>query len=327
MDRAGRTDLPVIVAHADWSAGAAKRWLARAIWQGGYYLACEPEPVSEPAGLLAGLLKQRPSQGAVLAGFDFPIGLPRRYAHAAGIEDFLTWLQGVGHGEWADFFSVASSPTQINLHQPFYPLKPGNTSRQHLLDGLGLKTLDDLLRQCDRSHAGRRAACPLFWTLGGQQVGKAAISGWQAILLSAGLDAELAIWPFAGELKRLFQPGGVVVCETYPAEYYCSLGVCFSPPRRGRRSGKRVQSERAANAQALLDWAARAGLSLTAGLEQALQNGFGPQARGEDQFDAVVGLFGMLAVVLGNQPPGEPYDEVVRRVEGWIIGQKQPRLE
>jgi hypothetical protein len=35
----------------------------------------------------------------------------------------------------------------------------------------------------------------------------------------------------------------------------------------------------------------------------------------------VVGLFGMLNVVLGRLPCGEPDDPVVRRIEGWILGQ------
>lgn len=41
---------------------------------------------------------------------------------------------------------------------------------------------------------------------------------------------------------------------------------------------------------------------------------------GEDRFDAVVGLLGMLDVVLGNRRPGEPEDDTTR-IEGWILGQ------
>jgi hypothetical protein len=32
-------------------------------------------------------------------------------------------------------------------------------------------------------------------------------------------------------------------------------------------------------------------------------------------------LFGMLEVVLGKREPGEPKDEHIRNVEGWILGQ------
>jgi hypothetical protein len=51
-----------------------------------------------------------------------------------------------------------------------------------------------------------------------------------------------------------------------------------------------------------------------------IEDGFGPGG-GDDRFDAAVGLFGMLNVVLGRRPSGEPDDPVVRRIEGWILGQ------
>jgi hypothetical protein len=35
----------------------------------------------------------------------------------------------------------------------------------------------------------------------------------------------------------------------------------------------------------------------------------------------VVGLFGLINVVRGARPSGEPEDPVVRRIEGWILGQ------
>jgi hypothetical protein len=43
--------------------------------------------------------------------------------------------------------------------------------------------------------------------------------------------------------------------------------------------------------------------------------------KGDDAFDAVVGLFGMLEVVLGRREPGESKGEQIRDVEGWILGQ------
>ena len=49
-------------------------------------------------------------------------------------------------------------------------------------------------------------------------------------------------------------------------------------------------------------------------------DGFGGGADGEDRFDAVVGLWGMLDVALGNRAPGEP-DDKTTWVEGWILGQ------
>lgn len=42
---------------------------------------------------------------------------------------------------------------------------------------------------------------------------------------------------------------------------------------------------------------------------------------GGPRFDAVAGLLSMLAVVGGERESGPPEDAVVRKVEGWILGQ------
>jgi hypothetical protein len=52
------------------------------------------------------------------------------------------------------------------------------------------------------------------------------------------------------------------------------------------------------------------------------RDAFGAADDGEDPFDAVLGLLGMLAVLLGHRPVGIVDDEEVRRVEGWILGRK-----
>jgi hypothetical protein len=43
---------------------------------------------------------------------------------------------------------------------------------------------------------------------------------------------------------------------------------------------------------------------------------------GDDAFDTVVGLFGMLQVCLDQRPRDEPDDREIRDVEGWILGRK-----
>lgn len=111
-----------------------------------------------------------------------------------------------------------------------------------------------------------------------------------------------------------------MIAETYLAEFYTHLGVTFSPHRVGARSGKRVRSERLANAATLFAWAARAGVDLDPGLGAAIRDGFGMAPDGDDPFDDAVGLLGMLNVVLGYRPAGELEDETVRKVEGWILG-------
>jgi hypothetical protein len=73
----------------------------------------------------------------------------------------------------------------------------------------------------------------------------------------------------------------------------------------------------------LLAWAEWTGVALEPGLRAALADGFGAQPEGEDPFDTAVGLLGALNVALGLREPGEPRDERVRRVEGWILGQRQ----
>ena len=319
--------LPAVVAHADWSVAPGKRQVAVAVRQGdGRYLAGPVQKVGVGGGLLGriGVPRERPA-GAVVLGFDFPIGLPRAYAALVGVVDFRSALPGFGSGEWADFYLVATSREEVGWRRPFYPATPGgkgDRARWHLHEALGL---DDaaLLRRCERPWAEA-----LFWTLGGRQVGKAAIDGWRGLLAPALRDGRLdvAVWPFDGPLDELVARGGVVVVETYPRELYGHLGVSFlrapgSPPRSKRR-----QADRSANAAALLGWAEASGTVLARALREAVVSGFGPGAGGEDQFDAVAGLFGMLNVLLGGRDPGVPAgDEAVRRVEGWILGRSADR--
>jgi hypothetical protein len=252
--------------------------------------------------------------GSVLIGFDFPIGLPVAYAERVNVRDFLALLTELGRGEWAEFFAVAERPDQIGLRRPFYPQRPGGTSRRHLLDALQME-YDDLLRLCDRRSAGHGAAAALFWTMGPQQVGKAAIRGWTEVLIptlrSGGGD--VAVWPFDGELHRLLASNRVVFAETYPAEFYRQLGIALKP-------GKRSQSARRATASTLISRARTANVELSPRLESAIKDGFGPHPDGEDPFDATVGLLGMLEVVLGYRAPSEPDGERIRRVEGWMLG-------
>jgi SAM-dependent methyltransferase len=308
------TSLPLLVVHADWGSDPRKRWMARAILENERYLAKAPEPVGDPSTLLY-RLRASSGRGAVLVGFDFPIGLPATYAARVGVQDFLALLPRLGAGKWSDFYTVAERPDEISPLKPFYPQRPGGTAMRYLLDALEVKTGNDLLRRCDRGYPGRPAAAPLFWTMGPKQVGKAAISGWRDLLVSAlrSPDLDLAIWPFDGELRELLKPGRTVIVETYPAEFYRHLGI--------KLGSKREQEDRRANSPTLLQWTDEATVNLTPEMHAAIRNGFGPSPDGEDPFDAVVGLFGMLNVVLGRRPPGEPTDTTIRRVEGWMLGQ------
>lgn len=321
MSQCGR--LPDLVAHADWGKDPAKQWLALARLAGGRYRATEPRQVGDARELRSGLRQLAGPDGMVMAGFDFPIGVPDAYAARAGVARFPDLLLELGSGDWVDFYRVAAKPQDINIRRPFYPQAPGGKSRSHLLRGLGLDSADQLRRRCDLPTATRRAACPVFWTLGANQVGRGAISGWRDVVAPAlrGGAGPVRIWPFDGLLRDLLQPGFVVLAETYPAEFYHHLGIRF-PRVAGQPSGKRMPAGRQANAPALFRMAGSLGVELDPALEAAISDGFGADAYGDDRFDAVVGLFGVLNVLLGRRASGEPRGEPFLKVEGWILGQE-----
>lgn len=165
---------------------AAKRWMAVATLERGRYRAHAPEPVGDSATLLERLRDRAPRGGAVLVGFDFPMGLPARYSESVGVTDFLALLPRLGTAEWAGFYDVARLPEEVGPYRPFYPHRHfAGVTQRHLLHGVGLDGMRDLLRACDLGHEGRRTATSIFWTFGPQQVGKATIHGWREVLAPA----------------------------------------------------------------------------------------------------------------------------------------------
>jgi hypothetical protein len=54
-----------------------------------------------------------------------------------------------------------------------------------------------------------------------------------------------------------------------------------------------------------------------------LAEGFGTDAAGEDRFDSLVGLLGLIGVLEGLRPDLVPDDPWVRRWEGWVLGQTE----
>ena len=317
------TNLPALVAHADWGSDPEKRWMAFAVRQkDGDYLAHSPKLVGDLNKFIE-CLRVCSGGATIMIGFDFPIGLPRQYAEKVKVDNFLELLPQLGEGEWRQFYCVAEKCDEINLNRPFYPKRPGGTSQAHLSHGLGMN-IADLRRECEREVRKdgkliRRAASPLFWTLGGQQVGKAAIIGWREVLSPALKIGDVAIWPFSGHLVDLLERCGVVIAETYPAEYYSH----FEKPLLGENKSKRNQEHRKECAKILFEWAANVPVKFTQVMRDSLEDGFTLSKGGEDPFDATVGLCGMLNVLLGNKPLYEPQDERIRRIEGWILGQSQ----
>ena len=47
-------------------------------------------------------------------------------------------------------------------------------------------------------------------------VGKAALKGWEQVLVPALIDNSVRLWPFQGKLESLFLPGPTVIEETLP---------------------------------------------------------------------------------------------------------------
>jgi hypothetical protein len=241
-----------------------------------------PEPVGDASTLLHRLSNRGGGQ-SIVVGFDFPIGIPAAYADRAGIERFTDLLARLGTGDWDSFYDVAEMPDEIDLCRPFYPRrnrKKGEVKQHHLLDALDVSSMSELLRVCERPTNGRGAACPLFWTLGAKQVGKAAIGGWRDVLAPAAGDPDMdvGLWPFDGDLGDLVAKKSVVIAETYPAEACTHLGL--TPPGAGW--SKRRQEDRKAQRTKLLDWVARRPVDLALELAVAVEEGFGPREDAEE---------------------------------------------
>jgi hypothetical protein len=302
-----------IVAHADWSVDPRKRWVAVAHRDQTIWRLAAPVLVGDVATFFA-RLRTLANGGAVALGVDLPLGLPRAYATRLPERDFLHFLTTTATRP--DFFQVCASLEDVGPGRPFYPARgiAGMTRVAHA-EALGLDGAAALSRACDRATAERPAGAPLFWTLGANQVGKAAIAAWQQMLipaLSAGEDVR--IWPFAGAFRALLAPNAVALAETYPAEALRHFGIRL-------KGSKRRQSDRATVADQLRSAMASLHVLPDPTMDQALSDGFGHDAAGEDRFDCVLGVLCLLNVLAGNRPDTAPHDPWIRRWEGWVLGQ------
>lgn len=283
---------------------------------GGWTLAA-PEPVGDLGDFLPRLIRR--ARGAPVAlGVDFPLGLPRAYAalHAAA-PDFPAFLRGLARRQ--GFFEVCATLGEVGAARPFYPARglAGMTRAAHA-SALDLADAASLCRACDRATAERPAGAPLFWTLGANQTGKAAISAWRDMLLPAlASGSPPLLWPFEGAFRALLAPGRVAIAETYPAEALRQLGLRLP-------GSKRRQSDRAAIAGPLLAAMAARDAAPEAALRRAAEGGFGADAAGEDRFDCVLGLLCVLGVLGGRRTDAAPDDPWIARWEGWVLGQTAP---
>lgn len=300
-----------LAVHADWSTDPRKRWMSVATPDGDIWRVAVPEPVGPPATLLARLLA-RGGGGAVALGIDCPIGVPRAYGALQPEADFPAFLRSRA----APFYSVAAVLDDVHPGAPFYPARGarGMTRQAHAV-ALGLQGAAALCRACDRATAERPAGAPVFWTLGANQSGKAAISAWRDMLQPAlAGPAPPRLWPFEGNFRALLAPGRVAVAETYPAEAMRHLGL-------RPRGSKRRQADRAAYRPALAAAMAACGAVPDEALTAAMASGFGAAPAGEDQFDSLLGVLCVIGVLRGARPDSAPEDPAIRRWEGWVLGQ------
>jgi hypothetical protein len=302
-----------LAAHADWSVDPRKRWVTVARRTTTGWTLAAPRPVGDVTTFLARLTGEA-AQAPVALGADMPIGLPRAYAATRPEPDFPAFLRAV-HAMPA-FFTVCATIDDISPARPFYPARgiAGMTRLSHAL-ALGLPDAAALCRACDRATAERPAGAPLFWTLGANQSGKAAIAAWQTLILPAlQAGVPLRLWPFEGPFRSLLAPGAVALAETYPAEALRHLAIRL-------RGSKRRQADRQAAAIALLFAAENLNATPDNAMHAAIRDGFGSDPAGEDRFDSLLGLLCVLNVLAGNRPDTAPDDPWIQRWEGWVLGQ------
>jgi len=300
----------MIAAHADWSVAPGKRWAAVARRESAGWRIDAPRPVGDVLAFAESLRGEAP---AVL-GLDLPLGVPRGYAVLRPEAGFVEFLRGRA-GD-ARFFAVNEALDGIGLEAPFYPMRgvKGMTRASHAA-ALGLADARALHRWCDGPTATRPAGAPPFWTLGANQSGKAAITAWRDWLAPAlATGAPVDLWPFAGPLHGLLRAGRLTLAEVYPAEALRQLGLKLAGSKRDRGA-------RRALAEPLRAAMARLLVAPSPAMLEALIDGFGQDAAGEDRLDCTLGLLALIAVLDGARPDFIPEDDMVRRWEGWVLGQ------
>ncbi len=267
-----------------------------------------------PSATFLARLRGAAAGEAVALGVDLPLGLPRDFAARHVTEpDFPSFLRALA-GQPA-FFEVCADLTEVCPGRPFYPARgQAGVRRVAHAAALGFATATSISRLCDRATAERPAGAPLFWTLGANQTGKAAIAAWREMLLPAlaGPDPP-RLWPFKGPFCALLAPGVVAIAETYPAEALRQLGLRLA-------GSKRRQMDRAALAGGLRGAMAALDAKPDTALATAIADGFGADPAGEDRFDCVLGLLAVLQVLAGRRPDRPPDDPALLRWEGWVLG-------
>ncbi|PKR58696.1 methyltransferase type 12 [Thalassospira lohafexi] len=310
--------------HADWSMSVKARWVAKARRSDHGWLIHAIEPVGMLNQFRQSLSDHGSSQ-SIWLGLDMPIGFANRWYEAAGVDDFITLLGFLTTPQWQDFFDVCATKTEITHKRPFYPKSSGvkgSVTRDDLVKRLGLSEFKDLHRQCEHATGNRNAACPSFWTLGANQVGKGMLHGLKSLIIPGHQDG-FNIWPYSGDLAACTNRPGTTLIETYPAEVYAWLGI-----------GDVTKSNRDSRAMAvarLIATARDSDIEILPAVIDDIKDGFGPDQGKDDAFDALVGVMGLILIANGKRPQNLPIDDIIQNREGWIVGlddsmlQKQPK--
>ncbi len=258
-------------------------------------------------------LRSLAGDGAVALGIDCPVGLPPAYAaQLRGFEDFPAFLRSLTPEQ--AFFSVARTLDEVSLARPFFPAGSisGAGHKAALARALNLAGTAALARLVDLKTANRPGGGQMFWTLGANQCGKAAISAWRDLILPALGEGKLMLWPFDGAFRELATAGQMVVAETYPAEVLGQLGLRL-------RGSKQSQASRQALAEQIFAAMGKLRIKTSKVLNETIATGFGEKKSAEDPFDSLIGVLGVINVLNGNRPDTSPL--VADQWQGWVLGQ------
>lgn len=309
-----------IIWHADWSISAKGRWVAKADRTDDGWQINTIEPVGELDAFRASLREMGRTQ-KVWLGLDMPIGFTSNWFDGANVKDFKALMELLETDVWQDFFDVCRLPEEITHQRPFYPKssgKKGSVKRDHLIQALGLSTFSDLHRRCELPTDARTAACPPFWTLGANQVGKAMLHGLQNLILPGFRDG-FNIWPYSGDLAACTNQSGVTLIETYPGEIYGWLEL-----------SKLTKSSKSSRADAMIkicDYGTRYAISITPALMANIKDGFDPKQGKDDAFDALIGVMGLIDIAEGRRPENLPRTSAILEREGWIVGMNAAEIK
>ena len=75
-----------------------------------------------------------------------------------------------------------------------------------------------------------------------------------------------------------------------------------------------------AQAPAIMNWCRNNQVAMPQDLRLALEVGFNQSVTGEDQFDSLVGLLGMIESVRHPSRFAAPDLPLIQSIEGWILG-------